>query len=428
MKYVLFNGIILNGHEDMTPIEDHVITIEDKKITGIYPKEKLDSLSDYEKIDLKGRYVLPGLVNLHVHLAGSGKPKKKAMDPVEAVKKITANSLMRSVGKAMVADYAKTQLMSGTTTIRTVGGIADFDTQVREEINSGKRVGPRILASNMAISVEGGHMAHSLAYVANSAEEASHYVDVIAKENPDLIKLMITGGVMDAEVVGEPGVLRMPPEYVAAACKRAHELGFSVAAHVESTLGVEVALENGVDSIEHGAMPTEKTTALFKEKNAFQVATISPTISYGLFDRDISHATEEQQINGKVVFDGIVAMAKENIKNNIPVGLGTDTACPYVTQYDMWREVGFFQKYCGVSPAFALYTATLQNATLAGLGDVTGSIDVGKYADLIVCQENPLEDISALRNLKMVIMEGKIHRHPLVKKYPEVEHELDKFI
>lgn len=102
------------------------------------------------------------------------------------------------------------------------------------------------------------------------------------------------------------------------------------------------------------------------------------------------HATKEQKANGKVVFDGIIEMAKENLAQGVPVGLGTDTACPFVTQYDMWRELDFYGKYCGVSNAFALYTGTLLNATLAGVGDVTGPIEVGKCADMIVTKGNPL--------------------------------------
>lgn len=335
---------------------------------------------------------------------------------------------MRSFGRKLVAGFAKTQLLSGVTTIRTVGGIADFDTSIRDEINSRKRIGPRILASNMAISVHGGHMAGSLAYEASSPEEAANYVDIIAKEKPDIIKLMITGGVLDAEKVGEPGVLRMSPEIVRAACKRAHELGFKVAAHVESPEGVKVALENGVDSIEHGAKPTEEIMKLFRERKAFQVSTISPALPFALFDREISHATYEQQENGKIVFDGIVSLAKECLKEGIPVGLGTDTACPYVTQYDMWRELYYYSKFCGVSENFAIYSATLLNATLAGIGDITGSIEKGKMAEMIVVEKNPLEDLRALRNPDMVVMRDKIIRLPKVKKIPEVETELDKWL
>lgn len=426
MNIAYTNGIILDGTEHMTPQSGKAILTEGGVITDIVPDTAIPS--GYEKIDLGGKYILPGLINLHVHLAGSGKPKKKQSDPVKLVRLITSNALMRHIGKKMVAGYAKTQLLSGVTTIRTVGGIADFDTFVRDKINDGKLLGPRILASNMAVSVHGGHMAGSLAYEAATPEEAAAYVDKIAGDKPDIIKLMITGGVLDAEKVGEPGVLRMAPELVKAACDRAHTLGFKVAAHVESPEGVQVALENGVDSIEHGAKPTDEIINLFKEHNAFQVSTLSPALPFALFDRSISHATNEQQENGKIVFDGIISLAKACLANGIPVGLGTDTACPYVTQYDMWRELCYYVKYCGVSETFALYSATLLNATLAGIGDETGSIEKGKKAEMIVTKENPLQNLQTLREPAMVIMRENIIRSPKVKKIPEVETELDKWL
>lgn len=139
---------------------------------------------------------------------------------------------------------------------------------------------------------------------------------------------MITGGVLDAELVGEPGVLRMPPALVKAACDKAHSLGMLVAAHVESPEGVIVALQNGVDSIEHGAQPTQEMLDLFKERGAFQISTISPALSYALFDRSISHATYEQQENGKIVFDGIIALAKANLASACPSASARTWAAP----------------------------------------------------------------------------------------------------
>ena len=168
----------------------------------------------------------------------------------------------------MCASYVKPELFSGVTTLRSVGGIQDLDAKLRDDINSGKRVGPRILAGNMAVSVPGGHMAGSLAYEATSAAEAAEYVREIAATKPDLIKLMITGGVLDATKKGEPGEMKMPADYVKAACDEAHRLGLPVAAHVESTEGVKVALENGVDTIEHGAKPDEEMIGLFKARSA----------------------------------------------------------------------------------------------------------------------------------------------------------------
>ena len=409
-NYVLTNSVLLDGTEKMMPQTGRDIYIEGGRIGAV--ADAAARREGYEVVDLGGQYVLPGLINLHVHLPASGKPKKKASDPKKLVKLITANALTRRIGVKLCEGYAKTELLSGVTTIRTVGGVADFDTIIRDLAAQGKILSPRVVASNMAVSVPGGHMAGSLAYEAKTSEEAAAYVERIAAEKPDLIKLM----------------LRMQPALVKAACDKAHALGMKVAAHVESPEGVRVALENGVDSIEHGAQPDAAITALYKEKGAFQVATLSPALPYALFDRSVSHATYEQQENGKVVFDGIIAMARENLANGIPIGLGTDTGCPYITHYDMWRELCYFVKYCGVTPAFALHTATRLNARLAGIDGETGSIEAGKAADLIVCAKDPLADLSALRTLSMVIKDGYRVEHPAPKKLPEVERELDKFL
>ena len=424
-KYALTNCTLLDGTKDMKPQKGMTVLVDGKKIAGV-TNEKAPA--GYEIIDLEGKYVMPGLINMHVHLPATGKPRKKPSDPKKLVRLVTMNALTNKIGVKFCENTAKTELFGGVTTIRTVGGVGNYDTEIRDLSKEGKILAPRVLASNMAVSVPGGHMAGSLAYEATTPEEAAAYVEKIYREKTDLIKLMITGGVMDAEVVGEPGVLRMQPELVKAACDKAHSLGMTVAAHVESPQGVLVALQNGVDSIEHGAMPNDEIIALFKEKNAFQVSTISPALPYALFDRSISHATYEQQENGKVVFDGIVALAKACLENGIPVGLGTDTGCPYITHYDMWRELCYFVKYCGVTPEFALYSATLLNAKLAKIDDITGSIEKGKFADMIVCEKNPLKDLSALRKLSAVIKEGYIINDPKIKKMPEAEKELDKFL
>ena len=425
-RYALTNCVILDGSEHMEPQTGKAVCIDGEKIAEITDAQHIPA--GYETVDLGGRYVLPGLINMHVHLPASGKPKKKASDPKKLVKLITSCGLMNKIGVNMCEGYAETELLSGVTTIRTVGGVVDYDTRIRDLAAAGKILAPRVLASNMAVSVPGGHMAGSLAYEAHTAAEAAAFVEKIAGDKPDLIKLMITGGVLDAEVVGEPGVLRMPPALVRAACDKAHSLGMLVAAHVESPEGVIVALQNGVDSIEHGAQPTQEMLDLFKARGAFQISTISPALSYALFDRSISHATYEQQENGKIVFDGIIALAKANLASGVPVGLGTDVGCPYITHYDMWRELNHFVKYCGVTPAFALYSATKLNARLAGIGDVTGSVEVGKQADLIVCTDDPLKSPSALRTLDMVVKGGYRIDKPQVKKMPEVERELDNFL
>ena len=412
--------------------EGQVILVENERITEILPAEEAGKrnlkASGYEEIDLQGKYILPGLINMHVHLAGNGKPQKKQRDNEALVKKIMSNGLTKSIAYHMVCGFAKDELYSGVTTIRTVGGLGDFDTRLRDDIAAGKKPGPRILAANEGISVPGGHMAGSVAIAAGSIEEALQHLEIAKAQKVDLVKLMITGGVLDAKEKGVPGELKMAPEMVKAVCDKAHAMGYKVAAHVESPKGVKVALQNGVDSIEHGAKADEEMIALFKEHNAFLCTTLSPALPYALFDRSITNASEVEQFNGNVVFEGIIDCAKAAIANDIPVVLGNDVGCPWITQYDFWRELYYFHKYVGVSNTFALYTATCRGAEMAGIGDITGTLEPGKCADMIVVEKNPLEDIRALRNVDMVVSQGKVLRSPKVKKKQIVETELDKFL
>lgn len=427
MKYAFVNGKVLSGKKDMSPQEGLCVLVDDEIITDVLPKDNAD-FNGYKVIDLNGAYLMPGLINMHVHLAGNGKPQKKQRDNAKLVKKLMSNRLTRAIAYKIVSSFAKIELMSGVTTIRTVGGLGDFDTRLRDEISAGDKIGPRIIASDRGISVNGGHMAGSVAIAATDVNDALKILENNEKENVDLVKLMITGGVLDAKEKGVPGEVKMPPDMVKAVCEKAHEKGYLVAAHVESTDGVKLALENGVDSIEHGAKPTDEIIDLFKKRNAFLCATISPALPYALFDRKISNASEVEQYNGNVVFQGIIDCAKAAVANDIPVVLGNDVGCPWITQYDFWRELCYYHKYVGVSNAFALYSATELSAKLAGIGHLTGTIEKGKCADMIVTENNPLDDLKALRQVKTVMARGKLIASPKVKVNKKVAAELDKFL
>ncbi len=426
MKRAYINGIIIDGSENAKPVKGKIIFTDGEKITAI--SDDGASTDGYEVFDLNGKYILPGLINMHVHLAGNGTPQKKQRDNAKLVGLLFGNPITPYAVKLMVEAYAKIELMSGVTTIRTVGGLRDFDGKLRDKINSGKKIGPRIITSNEGISVPGGHMAGSVAVAAENIEQALALVEKAKAQNVDFIKLMITGGVLDAKEKGTPGELKMKPETVKAICDKAHEYGLKTAAHVESPEGVRVALENGVDSIEHGAKPDTEIIDLFKKRGAFLTVTLSPALPYALFDKSVSHASEVEQYNGNIVFEGIAECAKAALENGIPVALGNDVGCPWITQYDFWRELVLFKKYTGVSNAFALYCATLGNARLAGIGDVTGSIEVGKDADMIVVAKNPLENLGALRSVETVIARGNLIAKPKVKRKAIVDAELDKFM
>lgn len=422
-KYAITNAKIITGNIEDTLITDKFILVEDGIIKEI--SSDTSKLDGVKCIDLGGKYLMPGLINLHVHLPGSGMPSATKKQNKKFVDWLMSNPISRYVLYLYCAHFAKVELNSGVTTIRTVGGLGNIDSRIRDNSAAGKLLAPRLLVSNMAVSVKDGHMAGVLAYEAKDPEDGRHYVREIAKTHPDLIKLMITGGVLDAKKAGEPGVLRMSPDIVKACCEEAHSLGFKVAAHVESTAGVRVALESGVDTIEHGAKLGEEEIELFKNSNSAHVLTFSPAIPLCKFDLTVSGGTPLHKINGEVIFDGMIDCARKCLDNGITVGLGTDTACPFVTHYDMWRELNYYHNFIGVDNASALHTATKINATIAGIDDVTGSVEIGKSADFLVIDNNPLENLEALRNPNEVYIRGRRIKHPKNKKIAYVEEELD---
>lgn len=427
------NATILDGTKDMQPQRNMAVAVENGKISRIEPATIAQVPQGGRTIDLGGAYLMPGLVNMHVHFCGSGKPVSSG-DAGALMKKLD-NPIGRAILHRIIRGSAQNQLASGVTTVRGAGDPLYGDIAVRNAIEAGKCVGPRIVAPGTGVTVPGGHGAGLFAQVAQAPEQAADMVRDIYAHGADVIKLFVTGGVFDAEKPGEPGVLRMSPEIASAACAVAHELGMPVMAHVESTEGVQVALAAGVDTIEHGAPMTpeildlyQNGTAQLSGRPASVTCTISPALPFVMLDPEKTHSTEVQKTNGDIVCEGIIKSAREALDAGIPVGLGTDSSCPYVTQYDMWREVAYFAKYVGVSNAFALHTATQVNAQLLGLGDTTGVVAVGYDADLLAVASNPLEDLAALRQPLHVMARGRLADRLKVKRYPELDAELDEIM
>ena len=432
MAYVFTHATVLDGTADMEPRPNATVVVDDEgRIAAIGAAEEIVPPANAQEFDLKGAYLVPGLVNLHVHLCGSGKPTS-AGAAGDLIDKVVGSPIGMWYLRRIIKKHAQQQLASGVTTVRSVGDPGFADVDVRDAINAGKYQGPRLLTSGVGVTVPNGHGAVLFANIAKTPEQAREIVRDCFARKCDLVKLFITGGVFDAEKEGEPGVLRMSPEIAAAAVDEAHKLGMATAAHIESTEGVRVGLKAGVDTIEHGADLTPELIALFKEngvgRKSSLTCTVSPALPFVELDPEKTHSTEIQKVNGNIVYKGIVHAAQAALEAGIPVGLGTDSACPYVTHYDMWREVVYFERIVGAPRKLALHTATLGNARILGLGDETGSIEAGKAADLIVLDENPLENLEALRQLKMVMARGKLVSGLSAKHLPELDHELDAFL
>lgn len=437
------NTTILDGTADMQPRSDSIVIVRDGTIAHIAEAPVGGDAYAHAKrlapgvriINLAGAYLMPGLINLHAHFIGSGTPVSSG-NASALIKLAQSNPLGRALIHKLIKSAVVTQLASGVTTVRGAGDPALGDIWCRDQIRAGRFAGPRVVAPGTGITVPGGHGAGLFAEVCETPEDAVRAVRALAQAGADVIKLFITGGVFDAEKVGEPGVLRMPPAMIEAACAASHEAGLPVMAHVESTDGVLAALEGGVDTIEHGAPMTPQIEELFQSGSGKQLAgraptltcTISPALPFVKLPAEKTHSSDVQKVNGDIVCAGIVEGARRALELGITVGLGTDSSCPYVTHYDMWREVAYFAKYAEVSPAFALHTATAINAQILGLGDVCGRIAEGLSADILVTRENPLEDLAHLRQPLYVMAQGHLIENPQVKHMSELDAELDEIL
>lgn len=429
MEYVLSNCSLFDGTSGEGDLREGVdIYVKEGEIVAI--ADHGDVQPGYQRIDCTGKYAIPGLINLHVHLFGTGKPSKTLSGggSAQTLIKITKTALGAKVLDSMVKSGAQAQLASGVTTVRAVGDFHWSDVRLRDRINAGSIVGPRLLVSGPAITVPGGHGDGTFAVTATEPDELRALVRGHKEHGVDFIKICVTGGVMDAKVKGEPGEVKMSLEQTAAVCDEAHKLGYYVASHTESTEGVKVALAGGVDTVEHGAPATSEITEAYKKAGSADICTISPAIPLCKLDPSVTLMNEFTQFNANVVFEGIVQGAREALEAGVPVGLGTDSSCPFVTQYDMWREICYFEKYVGAAPAFAIHTATLGNARIAGIADETGSIEAGKCADIALYDANPLEDLKALRTPSMVVARGLLMEHPSTKHIAAVDAELDKLL
>ncbi|MEK5143773.1 metal-dependent hydrolase family protein [Paenibacillus sp. FSL M7-0134] len=411
-----------------------ILIHEDGLIQEIGKTSDLSIPSHYQTIDVAGKYVMPGLINAHVHLFADGKPfTLSASEGLLnfAFHHILDTRLGRSVLKKRVKKNALTALHSGVTTMRSVGEFFYTDVQLRDEINTNRFVGPNLLVSGYFLSVTGGHGAPYLALIGDSPWEARKNVRLNVKNGVDIIKICVTGGVTDANMVGEAGRLQMTEEEVAAICEEAHKIGMRVAAHVESTEGVRIALEGGVDTIEHGAEMDEEIISLYKNNpralNGYTalIPTMQAAYPAAKLDTSLTKVNETVKENSRLVYDSMLKGLRQAVEHHIKIGVGTDAAMSYVTHYDIWRELDHFMRQTKLNAGQVIERVTKSNAEILGIDHLTGSIDVGKQADLIVMEQNPLNNIKALSDVAMVMVKGNLIQTPSVTRIREVDELLD---
>jgi imidazolonepropionase-like amidohydrolase len=410
-------------------VPEQAVEVQAGRILKIWANDQAPK--DLPILDLKGHYLAPGLINLHTHLFGNGVPKTAIANKGKS-QKLLVGFAQSSLGLVYLMKIAKqcaqTALYSGVTTLRSVGDLRYVDVTVRDAINAGKYPGPRMLVSGPALTCPNGHGDGTIAIACHNKEE---YLALIAKNiahHVDLIKITLTSGVMDALDANHPGDVRMSLDEVKWVVEEAHKNHLMVASHTECSDGVRMCLQAGVDTIEHGSFFDEDIVNRFKTSSSVIITTISPALPSVKLPPEYSHYNPEQIASCKIVADGIIHSSISARENGVKVGLGTDGACPFAAQSGMWRELCYFHKYVGASNAEALRCGTLGNAEIVHLEKETGSIAIGKSADMIVLSGNPLEDLKALRAPESVIIKGKLIAHPHPQKNARMEAMLDTLI
>lgn len=433
--FALADVTIVTGDADGTVLDQHTVVVgEQGTIDQVGPAAEISVPAGHRRIDGRGLFVLPGLINAHAHLFADGTPLPAILtkeSTAGAVARLGRTPIGHRVFKKRTRTNLLTQLHTGVTTVRSVGDVAYEVVEVAEEIDSGRLLGPRVLASGPLLAVTGGHGAPQIALTSDSPWDARRNARRNLQRGVTALKIAATAGVTDARAVGYAGKPEMTEEEMTGICEEAHNAGVRVAAHAQSPAGIRAALRAGVDTIEHGAALPPDVVELFADNprsltgSSALIPTLLACLPLAKFDQASTGVNDIVKANAEMILDAMLQGIADAREHGIALGLGTDSALTYVTHYDTWRELDLVVRYGGLTPAQALHAATSSNARILGLDGVTGSIAVGKAADLMVVDANPLDGFRALVDPRMVVVRGEIIDHPTVSRHADLDAQLD---
>ena len=367
--------------------------------------------TDTQVIDLRDYYVLPGLIDSHVHLTSD-----KA--GIEGQLAGVTNSIADNAYEA--AENARKTLKAGFTTVRNLGDGDGVTLSLRNAIASGKFPGPRILDAGRAISATSGHTDPRLGFredlwealasdaICDGADDCRRAVRTQVARGVDVIKMATTGGVNSRLNVGLGQ--QMFADEVRAVVETAHMYGKKVAVHAHGADGIRLALEAGADSIEHGTLLDAPTLEIFARSKAWYVPTLSTVNGYIerlRLNPDAYTGEVRKKIEWRIGITGkSLALA---VKAGIPIAFGTDAG---VSLHGRNADEFELMVKHGMSPAQAITAATVNASQLLGLADSIGTLEAGKQADLIAVDADPLNDVSVLKNVRWVIKGGQVFKDP----------------
>ena len=388
--------------------ENVTIVVEDNKIKAV-KKGFAEAQEGDTVIDLKTSTVMPGLMDMHVHLSSQhGGPQTY----LERFSLNEADYALRA------ANYAKITLDSGFTTVRNLGDGYNETVALRNAISKGYATGPRIYTVAKSIATTGGHadpsngLSHLLRPdvgpkqgVVNGEAEAREAVRTRYQDGADLIKITATGGVLSVAKSGQNP--QFMTDELEAIVETAKDYGMTVAVHAHGKEGMKRAIEAGVDSIEHGTYMDDEIRKLMKKHGTYYV----PTILAGKFVADKAKIDGffPELVRPKAAAIGplIQNTFEQAHKAGVKIAFGTDSGVS--AHGDNAQEFSLMVE-AGMKPADALLSATVNSANLLGISDILGTLEEGKLADIVAVQGNPLDDISLMESVSFVMKDGVVYK------------------
>lgn len=397
-KAVLQQKTVVIQQGKITRIENGYLTLSQLKLQS----------NDTKVIDLKDKFLMPGFIDMHVHITDERNPDE---NPHEWT------TLNDSDAAYKVVPFLNRTLEAGFTTVRDLGADHKLIGAIKRSVQKGYIAGPRVIAATSAISATGGHgdfhgyrteieeaMGENVA-ICDGSDDCRRAVRAVVKQGADVIKITATGGVLSNTAAGVGK--QLTDDELKAIVETAHSLGRKVAAHAHQADGINAALRAGVNSIEHGSYLDDESVKLFVETGAYLVPTLLAGVS----------VTEELDVNPNIppaivtkikeVGPVVEASFKRALKGGVNIAFGTDSG---VSKHGTnAREFELLVKY-GMNEADAIVSATKTAAELLGMENQIGTIEVGKWADIVAVSGNPLQDISLLKNVQFVMKEGKVYK------------------
>lgn len=369
----------------------------------------VESYPGAELIDLREQFVLPGLIDCHVHLDSDRAGEAGLLEAL-------TNSDAYFAYEAAV--NARKTLEAGFTTVRNLGNDGGVILALRDAIAAGKLPGPRILDAGSGISTTSGHGDHSLGLSPEIAEHVSQAnlcdgpescrraVRLQVRRGVDVVKIMTTGGVNSR--IGAGVGKQMFDDEAKALIDTAHLYGKKVAVHAHGADGINLALKHGADSIEHGTLLDEEGIKLFLKSGAYYVPTLSTVNGY--LER-IAKDPNAYPPAVRAKIDWRISITGKSLEKAFPRGVkiafGTDAG---VSKHGRNADEFELMVKHGMPPAEAIKAATLNAADLLGIAGQVGSLEPGKSADLVAVSADPLKDVQALQEVAFVMKEGRVYK------------------